>query len=222
MTARGHTSAPTAPPGRPSAPRHCRISPVVLGLFLSALLPASAAAAGTSPAPTCTSPECHGALLKRAHVHPPAAEACEGCHEAISAAHPDSTRADFQLAASAGDLCAQCHQEFPGTKTRHAPVAAGECLSCHDPHASAEPRLLRLPLNDQCFECHERGGFRVHAVVGVDLGGSHPLSGGADPARKGERFTCVSCHEPHASDTPFLWRFGAQETFDLCGKCHAK
>jgi predicted CXXCH cytochrome family protein len=170
----------------------------------------------------CTDSGCHAALVKVAHVHPPAAEGCENCHEATQGTHPDSTRHNFKLVQEGGKLCAQCHDAFPGTRSRHVPVAEGECMSCHDPHGSAEPKLLKRPLNDLCFECHERAEFRVHAVVGVDLGGSHPLSGAVDPARKGERFTCVSCHEPHASDSPRLWRYAAQDAFDLCGRCHAK
>jgi len=173
-------------------------------------------------AATCVDAGCHGSLLKAAHVHAPVADGCEGCHEALGTAHPDSTRADFRLLEQDGALCGQCHEAFPGKMTRHAPVSEGQCLTCHDPHASARPKLLRLALNDLCFECHDRGAFKVHAVVGVDIGGSHPLSGPTDPARKGERFTCVSCHDPHATDSPSLWRFGVQEPFELCGKCHAK
>jgi predicted CXXCH cytochrome family protein len=191
------------------------------GVLCAAAMLGCSGAAVAAPA-ACTDSGCHGALVKAAHVHPPAAEGCENCHEATGGTHPDSTRSGFRLVQQGGALCAQCHDPFAGTKSRHAPVAEGECLACHDPHASAQPKLLRRPLNDLCFECHEHEAFRVHAVVGVDLGGSHPLSGGADPARKGERFTCVSCHEPHASDSPRLWRFGAQEAFDLCGRCHAK
>ena len=100
-------------------------------------------------------------------------------------------------------------------------MAEGECLACHDPHGSAEPRLLKTPLNQMCFECHEAGAFKVHAVTGVSLGGSHPLSGATDPSRKGERLSCVSCHDPHGSDSPRLWRFKAENAFDLCGHCHS-
>lgn len=226
MTARSDTTKRVPARGCAPALRAGGRVSSTLPLLLLCLWPAplSAATAPTAPPspPACTAPACHGPMIKLAHVHAPAAEGCESCHEATGSTHPDSASVDFRLAASEGALCAQCHEPFPGKASRHAPVAEGQCLTCHDPHASAEPRLLRRALNEQCFECHDREAFRVHAIVGVDLGGSHPTSGGADPARNGERFTCASCHEAHASDSPFLWRFGARETFDLCGNCHAK
>jgi predicted CXXCH cytochrome family protein len=188
---------------------------------------ASAPRADTPPppapaAPSCADKPCHGTLVRVAHPHPPAREDCASCHAPTGAAHPDSARAGFKLVAEGGELCAPCHEAFPGRESVHPPVAGGECLSCHDPHGSAQQRLLKQPLNALCFQCHEAGDFKVHAVVGVTLGSGHPLGGAPDPARKGETLSCVSCHDPHASDTPRLWRFGATTTFDLCGNCHRK
>jgi len=201
---------------------------IVWGVALALLLCAAAVAQAVSPppagpAPGCTDRRCHGGLTTRAHVHPPVKDAdCTSCHQATQgSAHPDSSRVDFTLTATGGELCAQCHGAFDGG-TQHPPAAGGDCLSCHDPHGSAIAKLLRRPVNETCFECHEAKDFRVHALVGVDLGSGHPVSGAADPSRKGESLSCAGCHDPHATDTPNLWKFGAQSTFDLCGNCHQK
>jgi predicted CXXCH cytochrome family protein len=41
-----------------------------------------------------------------------------------------------------------------------------------------------------------------------------------DPARPGRPFYCGSCHEPHSSDVPLLFRFNAKSVMNLCAHCH--
>lgn len=204
---------------RTSVPRFLVCFVAVLAV-LAAARPARTAA----PAPpTCGDRACHGALVKRDRAHSPVQDGdCGSCHRAVAgASHPDSSRADFTLVKRGAALCADCHDPFAGSSV-HAPVEEGECLACHDPHGSGRPALARREVNAMCFECHEAKSFAVHAVVGVDLGSGHPLSGPRDPARKSGAFSCASCHDPHATNTPHLWKFGATTTFDLCGHCHQK
>lgn len=208
---------------RGDALRFAVVAGGILAWFLVAGAAGTTAVAPPGGSPGCADRACHGPLLDARHAHAPAREGeCGSCHRPVAgAAHPDSARTDFTLAARGAALCTECHEPFTG-RTEHAPAAEGECLACHDPHGAARPKLMRRPVNETCFECHEAAGFRVHAVVGVDLGSGHPVGGPPDPSRKGESLSCASCHDPHATDTPRLWRFGAQGMFDLCGRCHEK
>ena len=36
----------------------------------------------------------------------------------------------------------------------HPPVKDGMCTTCHNPHDSAEPKLLTQPVKDLCTSCH--------------------------------------------------------------------
>jgi predicted CXXCH cytochrome family protein len=41
-----------------------------------------------------------------------------------------------------------------------------------------------------------------------------------DPARPGRAFYCGSCHEPHSTESPKLFRFNAKSSMGLCNNCH--
>jgi predicted CXXCH cytochrome family protein len=100
------------------------------------------------------------------------------------------------------DLCASCHGELFKKRYVHAPVAAGECLSCHDPHQGDNPRLLKLAGSALCFSCHG-DMFAKNAF-------SHA------PVASGD---CFACHDPHQSDSPKLLKRAGS---DLCFSCHDK
>jgi predicted CXXCH cytochrome family protein len=38
--------------------------------------------------------------------------------------------------------------------------------------------------------------------------------------RRDKKISCTSCHDPHASDSPRLWRLNVGSGFELCRKCH--
>ena len=85
---------------------------------------------------------------------------------------------------------------------KHAPVEAGECTSCHDPHKSATAKLLVKPVDALCFECHDKADFSgktTHA-----------------PVEAGE---CTGCHDPHKSATAKLL---VKPVDELCFECHDK
>jgi predicted CXXCH cytochrome family protein len=99
--------------------------------------------------------------------------------------------------------CTACHEMVkPEDKFVHGPVAAGECLTCHDPHGTDEPQLVRVFGSELCEKCH------------VDM-----------KARLAEqRFThapakedCATCHDPHASPTKYQIRNDGAEQ---CLACH--
>jgi predicted CXXCH cytochrome family protein len=112
------------------------------------------------------------------------------------------------------------------------------CLSCHSPHSSDQQGLLVKPIYEVCFDCHSEVSKTPHAVTSFSRsGGGHALGlprkekerKGAkerkpvmDPKREGKLFTCASCHNPHSSDSPRLFRYPAKSPMELCAHCHPK
>ncbi len=133
------------------------------------------------------------AVFQKLRLHPALDDGCEGCHKIEGA----------KLAAKdQKEACYACHTDFGApeegkTKYLHAPVAAGECTGCHDPHFSARPKLQKLEKG--CLECHD---------APPDSGTVHY------PVKNRE---CTSCHLPHAAPAPKqLVRPGNA----LCEGCH--
>ncbi|HEX9187866.1 MAG TPA: cytochrome c3 family protein [Vicinamibacteria bacterium] len=162
----------------------------MLGLGLSAW-----AAAATKPpkihprlvsaaSTKCTG--CHAPLFQgKANVHPPAREDCTACHE-VQSSEAGTT---VTLTTAGPALCLGCHDGLAAAaagrlKTPHAPVA-DSCTSCHDPHASAVPRLLTTRPSELCAACHE--------VAGLQTPHRGQLAASA---------SCVACHSPHGSAYP--------------------
>jgi predicted CXXCH cytochrome family protein len=139
---------------------------------------------------------------------------CPTCHE------PHQSDNEKLLKGQVAEICFMCHDsaEFEGTSV-HSPVAAGLCTECHLPHASQNSNLLIRKGNLLCRKCHAKVEKTPHAIMGFNTAG-HPLRGRKDPMRSGKVFGCLSCHLPHASESPRLFRYKADSMFDLCTYCH--
>jgi predicted CXXCH cytochrome family protein len=175
-----------------------------IGLFSTLLLATIAAGAfwaarsDAAAEEGCVSASCHATLLKRTTVHP-VADSCGNCHESVATPHPQKGAKTFKLSAEPPALCYNCHDAF-GKKSRvHDPVKEGACTTCHDPHASDQPKLLEQPLKELCGTCHsELVEFKyVHG----------PVSAG----------DCTACHTPHESDTKALL---LRQGDAVCTGCH--
>ena len=150
---------------------------------------------------TCT--ECHdphgspsGRLLATGSVHAPFEDDCATCHRGSVS----------ELIEGGGSaLCYACHadleREVQNASVPHAALEVAECIDCHSPHASRQPRLLRMPGGGVCLSCHEDQGA-----------GPEKVGHGAI-----EWFGCHSCHVPHGADQPQLLR---QTGNALCLGCH--
>jgi len=156
--------------------------------------------------------------FKRRLVHLPVNIGCMTCH------NPHSTDNRSILINKMPDLCFGCHDksDFKG-KNLHKPVADGKCTRCHNPHSSNNMVLLRNEPNRLCIECHQRVARKPHVLTSQN--GGHPLGGLArgkkeDPARPNKPYYCGSCHNPHSSDSPTLFRFKAKTSSDICANCH--
>ena len=92
--------------------------------------------------------ECHdphgsasGPLLATGSVHAPFEDACATCHLGSYS----------ELIEGGGSaLCFACptdlEREVQNAGVPHSALEMSECIDCHSPHASRQPRLLRHPL----------------------------------------------------------------------------
>jgi len=146
----------------------------------------------------CVTAACHARMLKTKNIHP-VAEPCDGCHQSIAPDHPQKNKKTFKLTEEVPALCYQCHTPFGKKKNVHPPVKDGMCTTCHNPHDSAEPKLLSQPVKDLCASCHpDKIDYKyVHGPVATG--------------------DCVTCHDPHESDNA---RLVVKNGPDLCFMCH--
>ncbi len=180
---------------------------------------------------------CHDkAMFSKKNMHAAVDMGCTGCH------NPHSSKNAKLLVAEVPDLCFSCHDKSEFTKKiAHAPVAGGMCLSCHTPHSSDQMALLLKAPLEVCLECHPDVPKKPHAIR-VFSGGPHPVGMPKialkkenkekaekevkeermpmDPSRPGKVFYCGSCHNPHSTSVPHLFRFNATSTMGLCSHCH--
>ncbi|MBN1956888.1 MAG: cytochrome C [Desulfuromonadales bacterium] len=175
---------------------------LILGCFMVvACLPFSAVAMVES----CSTADCHADLNDIEFSHMPVADGdCTACHEQVTEQHPAQTGSSFQLVEAGAKLCYQCHDKYGRKLTVHAPVAEGDCLSCHDPHGSNQgPKLLPTDhdLTALCSNCHDSAMF-------TEAFGHGPAVAGA----------CTQCHNPHEANQLGLLAKAPQQ---LCTGCHA-
>ena len=100
--------------------------------------------AGTSEISFHSGNEPPDGTSKRYADHPPSQIACTHCHSV-------SRRGRFRFSGG----CQSCHPKEPFIKTHsHEPHELASCGMCHDAHGSAAARLLRLPKEQACKQCH--------------------------------------------------------------------
>jgi predicted CXXCH cytochrome family protein len=182
---------------------------------------------------------CHPEEKGGRFVHTAVGMGCENCHQVVS--RRDQTT--ISLLATGGDLCAKCH-EAKKDPVLHGPYRNGQCLICHDPHATEFKAQTRAAGNSLCLECHlprpatadtvslfsvqriSRADFEAIPKIQLDptlrFGhpwATHPVAQAADPLHAGGRMSCLSCHTPHASMLPNLLVL-AKGGEGLCEACH--
>ncbi len=176
----------------------------------------------------CTS--CHDEfqeILKRPHVHAPAAESCLHCH------NPHNSRQPKLLHVELSEGCKDCHRRVKAiaetSPVRHAALEKGaKCAACHNPHGSAVEKLLvQLPF-DLCVSCH--GADDVRDDRGVLLTNFKKLLQ-ANPEWHApvKAKDCSACHLPHgganfrllvAEYPPSFYAPYDRERYALCFGCH--
>ena len=146
---------------------------------------------------------------------------CSNCHSA------HFSKAKALLSSDEMSVCLGCHgtdklgspplrnikKDIEGKKFLHGPIKQGSCKACHDPHGSANFRMLRgaypkglyAPYTegsyDGCLICHEKNLLRFPdtTIYTKFRNGNRNLHWvHVAKSRKGR--TCRICHQPHASD----------------------
>lgn len=126
--------------------------------------------------------------------------ACTDCHSNHSGQGEKRLKAESEL-----EVCGECHRNIVNKQYRlnHMPVREGklECSSCHNPHGSANVKLLKTGTTtvEACVSCHpEKRGPTIweHPPVAED---------------------CAACHDPHGSNNDRM--LIAKVPF-LCQRCH--
>lgn len=159
-----------------------------------------------------------GALL----VHGPVAQGhCVACHD------PHSSDTEAQLLDPVPALCFRCHDQdqtdhdgrtLPAVKdtfvdtslNRHPPFARGDCLLCHDPHASESIRLQRRPYGQAfytdfssdsffCLMCHGESTFTEARTLSSTKFRNGNLNLHYRHVNREKGRGCRACHHQHAS-----------------------
>lgn len=155
-------------------------------------------------------------------VHGPVEQGrCVACHD------PHSSDVDYQLTSPVPELCFGCHDQdqqdhegitLPAIKqtfvdkslVQHPPFARGNCLLCHDPHASDNIRLQRLPYSQAfytdfssdkyfCLMCHGETTFIEPRTLTATKFRNGNLNLHFRHVNREKGRGCRACHNPHAS-----------------------
>ena len=106
---------------------------------------------------------------------------------------------EVHLTAPVPHLCYGCHETMSSLSGWiHGPVAAGQCVLCHDPHRSRFPFLLKKAVPELCLQCHQS----------LETVENHTSS---------SYEACLDCHSGHASVSKHLLKAGSPETQTLAG-----
>src|ERR1022692_1561949 len=105
--------------------------------------------------------ECHEDKTKGKAVHSAIAMGCLSCHEVR--VNKDTTRVKL-ITATPYKMCLSCHSDKDATQIKGQvhPPAVRDCLTCHDPHTSANKnQLLKATSGEKkdnlCLTCHTQG-----------------------------------------------------------------
>ena len=159
---------------------------------------------------------------------------CDTCHTTHKTGPEPSAENRFHLTKAAPALCAGCHDPKDANLQKahqNQPFGTANCLTCHDPHQSANPKLMQAfthpPFADKscemchapaqdgkvvlsqkdvkalCVTCHDEQAKKIETAKV-----QHPGAAG----------DCTDCHNPHASAQPGLPKTSAVE---ICLSCHA-
>jgi DmsE family decaheme c-type cytochrome len=161
-------------------------------------------------------------------------ELCEGCHYEMVADAFNKKRPHWPLVDKTGcinchaphaspqgkllkepmlAMCGRCHGDTVArqerSRTKHPPVADGECTACHSPHGSDNLFIINEPSYlELCETCHE---WQTHST--------HPIGTEViDPRNKNITLQCLSCHRTHGTEYKHFIYFGT--TNEMCVQCH--
>lgn len=127
------------------------------------------------------------------------------------------------------ELCWLCHGglgEQLGWEYPHEPFEQGECIGCHNPHATQTRRLLVVETRDLCVLCHQLGDelnrMQAHPPAAerrcLDCHGYHATRWKGMLVSR-QRELCFSCHSGPARQSLMSVQHQPY-TYDNCTGCH--
>lgn len=85
-------------------------------------------------------------------------------------------------------LCFSCHEDFTKKLNYVHGPATGYCTGCHNPHKSNLAKLIKIPGQELCLNCHEIKSLaqtETHAEIGTA--------------------NCTECHNPHGGNERYMF-----------------
>ena len=159
---------------------------------------------------SCQTSQCHQSTTLFTNLHAPLKsedKGCRVCHTVISenGKHPNLRPMTVEWN---NNSCMVCHEEtvrkIKKEKNVHQAIDKKGCTSCHSPHGSKHPKLLKEePKVLLCLTCHDKFS---KTTISKKYHQINSMNG-----------KCLSCHVSHSSQHPKLLRTSPQE---LCFGCH--
>jgi len=156
---------------------------------------------------------CHKEKMGDLFTHGPATEP-KDCSSLCHSWSPD--KKSVIVTKGVPVVCYDCHNEkkdeISAANFKHK--VAGDCATCHSPHSSHNPALLKRDVFRLCTSCHQSHKMN-HPVD------KHPLRFVKLNDKSNEELSCVSCHNPHGSENASLLKAGGG-SMAVCMQCHQK
>jgi predicted CXXCH cytochrome family protein len=160
---------------------------------------------------------------------------CDNCHVTHKTGAVGSPEFDFHLTKAAPALCIDCHDvksDALAKAHQGQPFAAATCTQCHNPHQSAQAKLMQTfthpPFAEKsCEVCHAPAKDGKVVLTNAD-GKALCVTCHSEQAEKiekakvqhpGAQGECVACHNPHAGKTP---GFLQPDPVSPCLACHSE
>jgi predicted CXXCH cytochrome family protein len=161
---------------------------------------------------------------------------CETCHVTHKVGDAAQREFKFHLTKGTPALCADCHDpkdaQIAGAH-QNQPIAAADCLTCHDPHQSTRTKLMQAFVHSpfeggksSCESCHQPA--KDGKVVLTQASSKELcLTCHADKTEQIEKAKvqhagaagdCTDCHNPHAGKSQ---GFPKSDGVTVCLNCHS-
>jgi predicted CXXCH cytochrome family protein len=134
---------------------------------------------------------------------------CVNCHSPHAAPEKGLLKAPMK------EVCGSCHADTIARQdkspTKHVPVKDGNCMACHEAHASNAVFLVKdAAVVNVCGTCHD---WQAHST--------HPIGDQIiDPRNPNLTLDCLSCHRSHGTEHEHM--LYSPTTSEQCIRCHAQ
>jgi len=159
---------------------------------------------------------------------------CDTCHTTHKVGEKGKQEFDYHLTKAVPALCVDCHDVKDAALIKAhqgQPFGTATCTQCHDPHQSAQPKLMvrftHPPFADKsCDTCHAPAKDGKVVLTNADTKALCVMchSDKSEQIEKakvqhpGAQGECLACHNPHAGKSP---GFLQPDPVNACLACHS-